>query len=177
MVAAVVPAVKAANPAMPVVTAGLSPHINSEKDAMAYQKFLRRAYATGGPQLADAIGAHPYPNRLHAQDYLGNVRAHLFRYRAVMGQNGDDDKPIWVTETGISTSGNDAFTEEHQAEGLASLYTQFLRIANVPVVVFHRFVDQPASPKDNERGYGVLNGGGGRKAAYCALAEARGKGC
>jgi len=177
MVAAVVPAVKAANPAMPVVTAGLSPHINSEKDAMAYKKFLRRAYRTGGPQMADAIGAHPYPNRLYTQDYLGNVRTHLFRYESVMGQNGDGDKPIWVTETGISTAGNEAFTEEHQAEGLARIYTQFLRIANVPVVVFHRFVDQPDSSKDNERGYGVLNGGGGRKAAYCAIAQARGESC
>ena len=165
MVAAVVPAVKAANPAMPVVTAGLSPHINSEKDAMAYKKFLRRAYATGGPQLADAIGAHPYPNRLYSQDYLGNVRTHLFRYQGVMGQNGDGDKPIWVTETGISTAGKEAFTEEHQAEALARIYTQFRRIANVPVVVFHRFVDQPDSPRDGERGYGVLNGGGGPKAA------------
>jgi polysaccharide biosynthesis protein PslG len=177
MVAEVAPAVRAANPGMTVVTAGLSPHINSEKDAMAYKKFLRRAYATGGPQLADAIGAHPYPNRLYGQDFLGNVRTHLFRYQAVMNQNGDGATPIWVTETGISTTGKEAFTEEHQAEGLARIYTQFRRIANVPVVVFHRFVDQPSSAKDNERGYGVLNGGGGRKLAYCAVAAARGAGC
>ena len=177
MVAAVAPAVHAANPQMNVVTAGLSPHINSEKDAMAYRKFLRRAYATGGPQLADAIGAHPYPNRLYSQDYLGNVRAHIYRYESVMNQNGDGDTPIWVTEAGISTSGKEAFTEEHQAEGLARMYTQFRRIANIPVVVFHRFVDQPSSSKDNERGYGVLNGGGGRKLAYCAVADARGASC
>ena len=177
MLAEVAPAVHAANPQMPVVMAGLSPHISSEKDAMAYKKFLRRAYATGGPQLADAIGIHPYPNRRYTQDYLGNVRTHLFRYESVMGQNGDGAKPIWVTETGISTAGKDAFTEDHQAEGLARIYNQFLRIEGVPVVIFHRFVDQPNSSKDNERGYGVLNGDGGRKPAYCAVATARGSGC
>lgn len=177
MVAAVAPAVHAANPGMPVVTAGLSPHINSEKDAMAYKKFLRRAYDTGGLQLADAIGAHPYPNRLYNQDYLGNVRTHLFRYESVMGQNGDAAKPIWVTEAGITTAGKEAFTAEHQAEGLAKMYTQFRRIENVPVVIFHRFVDQPGSPREGERGYGVVDAGGGRKPAYCALAEAREVAC
>lgn len=177
MVAAVAPAIHSANPEMSVVTAGLSPHINSEKDAMAYKKFLRRAYATGGPQLADAIGAHPYPNRLPNQDYLGNVRTNLFRYESVMGQNGDADKPIWVTETGISTAGKEAFSPEQQADGLARMYSQFRRIENVPVVIFHRFVDQPGSPREGERGYGVLSGDGGRKPAYCALAAVREVSC
>lgn len=177
MVATVAPAVHAANSAMPVVTAGLSPHIKSDRDAMAYKKFLRRSYATGGPQLADAIGAHPYPNRRYNKDFLGNVRTHLFRYDSVMGQNGDAAKPIWVTEAGISTAGKEAFTSQHQADGLARMYTQFRRIDNVPVVVLHRFVDQPGSPRAGERGYGVLNGNGSRKPAYCALAAARGVDC
>jgi len=177
MVAAVAPAVHAANPAMPVVTAGLSPHISSEKDAMAYKKFLRRAYRTGGPQLADAIGAHPYPNRLYDQDYLGNVRAHLFRYESVMQKAGDAGTPIWVTEVGITTAGKEAFTPEHQAEGLANIYSQFRRIENVPVVIFHRFLDQPDAAAEGEHGYGVLNGGGTQKPAYCAVAQAREVSC
>jgi hypothetical protein len=162
---------------MPVVSGGLSPHINSEGDAMGYEQFLRLAYETGGPQEADAIGSHPYPQRRYTDDYLGNVRIKLFRYLRVMQEFGDGAKPIWVTETGTSTTEDDGFNADQQADALAKMYTQFRRIENIPVVIYHRFVDQPGHPKANERGFGVLESGGNRKPAYCAVAAAREKPC
>jgi hypothetical protein len=177
MVKAVAPAIHAANPAMPVITAGLSPHITTKRSVIAYRKFLRRAYATGGPQLADAIGAHPYPSRLHHQDFLGNVRAHLHRYRAVMAANGDAGKPIWVTEVGITTAGTKAYSPDQQADALSKIYTLLRRIENVPVVIFHRFLDDGNSGAPNEHGYGVLDANGDPKPAYCAVAEAVGVTC
>jgi Cellulase (glycosyl hydrolase family 5) len=177
MVGAVASAVHAAKPGMPVITAGLSPHINNEGDAIAYEHFLRLAYQTGGPQQADAIGAHPYPNRRYVEDYLGNIRVNLYRYLRVMGEFGDDGKPIWVTETGTSTTEDDGFNADQQADALAKMYTQFRRIENIPVVIYHRFVDQPGYWKSNERGFGVLEPGGNRKPAYCAVAAARERPC
>ena len=162
---------------MPVVSGGLSPHINSEGDAMGYEQFLRLAYETGGPQEADAIGSHPYPQRSYTDDYLGNIRMKLFRYRQVMGEFGEGAKPIWVTETGTSTTEDDGFNADQQADALAHMYTQFRRIENIPVVIYHRFVDQPGHPKANERGFGVLEAGGIRKPAYCAVAAARERPC
>jgi hypothetical protein len=170
-------AIKEAAPDLPVITAGLSPNINDDADAMAYETFLRRAYQTGGLADADAIGSHPYPNRRYIEDYLGNVRINLFRYRKVMGEFGDGGKPIWVTETGTSTEGDDGMNAEQQADALAKMYTQFRRIENIPVVIFHRFVDQPGAPKLNERGFGVVNGNGNPKPAYCAVAAAREQPC
>jgi hypothetical protein len=166
-------AVHEAAPNMPVITAGLSPNINTDGEAMAYEDFLRQAYATGGLSGADAIGAHPYPNRNYANDYLGNVRINLYRYLRVMDEFGDGGKPIWVTETGTSTEGDDGMNAEQQADALAKMYTIFRRIENIPVVIFHRFVDQAGAAKINERGFGVVNSDGSPKPAYCSVAAAR----
>ncbi|HYU59247.1 MAG TPA: hypothetical protein VEK39_00675 [Solirubrobacterales bacterium] len=175
MLGQVATAVDAVAPNMPVVSAGLSPHIHDESDAMAYESFLRQAYQTGGPQLADAIGTHPYPNRRYTEDYLGNIRVNLFRYFRVMSEFGDGDKPMWVTETGVSNEGDDEqFDLDQQADALAKIYTMLRRVAHpIPVVVFHRFIDQPGSPRVKEQGYGVVNGAGQPKPAYCAVAAAR----
>lgn len=51
--------VHGANPSMPVISAGLAPLSNDGPEGMAYDRFLRKANETGGPQLTDAIGAHP----------------------------------------------------------------------------------------------------------------------
>ena len=153
MLGQVATAVHAAAPNMTVVSAGLSPHINDTSDAMAYESFLRQAYQTGGPQLADAIGTHPYPNRQYIEDYLGNIRVNLYRYLHVMTDFGDADKPMWVTETGVSNNGDESFNPDQQADALAKMYTMFRRIAHpIPVVIFHRFIDQPGSPRIKEQG-------------------------
>ena len=175
MLKAVVPAIKAANPSMPVVTAGLSPHINDDVDAMAYETFLRRAYATGGPQLADAIGTHPYPNRRYIEDFLGNIRVNLFRYlrrdvrvrRRGQADVGDRDRRLQRGRRGL----------RHPSSRLMpwrGSTTLMRRIDHeIPVVVFHRYVDQPGHPSEpplrtlppspphdprvKEQGYGVIN--------------------
>jgi hypothetical protein len=176
MLKAVIPAIKAANPEMPVVTAGLSPHQHDVADAMAYETFLRRAYATGGPQLADAIGTHPYPLRQYHEDFLGAIRIDLFRYFRVMSEYGEASKPMWITETGVSNEGEgeEDYSHEQQADALTRIYTVIRRIDHpIPVAVFHRFADQPGSAREKERGYGVVSGGGSPKPAYCAMAAAR----
>ena len=175
MIQTVAPAIKAADPTVPVLTAALSPHINSEPNAMAYVEFLRRVYDTGAPKLTDAIGTHPYPNRRFSEDYLGNIRVNLYRTFNIMQNNGDAAKPIWVTETGVSNTGEDeSFTPDQQAQALAQIY-ELLRLIDhpIPVVVYHRFRDKPNDPRIKEQGYGVINPDGGLKPAYCSIARAR----
>ena len=175
MIQTVAPAIKAADPTVPVLTAALSPHINSEANAMAYDEFLRRVYDTGAPALTDAIGTHPYPNRRFSEDYLGNIRVNLYRTWNIMNNNGDGSKPIWVTETGVSNVGEDeSYTPDQQAVALANIYDMLRRIAHpIPVVVYHRFRDKPNDPRIKEQGYGVIEPGGGLKPAYCSIARAR----
>jgi hypothetical protein len=175
MVQAVAPAIKAADPTVPVLTAALSPHINNDQNAMAYPEFLRRVYDTGAPLLTDAIGTHPYPNRRYIEDYLGNIRVNLYRTFQIMESHGDAAKPIWVTETGVSNTGEDeSFTPDQQADALAKIYDLLRRIAHpIPVVVYHRFRDKPNDPRVKEQGYGVVNPDGSLKPAYCSIAAAR----
>ncbi len=170
-------AVDAVNPDMPVVAAGLFPVSNPSFEARDAGEFLRRAYETGGLQAADAIGAHPYPTDEGREGRLENIRALLYEQLKVMSDFGDADKPIWVTETGVSTAGgNGQFTPEQQADALTSAYSMLRRVSNVPVVVFHRFVDAPAV-SEVEAGFGVVDSGGVPKPAYCALARLRDRTC
>ena len=141
---------------------------------MAYPEFLRRLYDTGAPSLTDAIGTHPYPNRRYSEDYLANIRVNLFRTFNVMENHGEASKPMWVTETGVSNTGDEAFRPDQQADALARMYELFRLIDHdIPVVVFHRFSDQPGSPRVEERGSGVVTGSGQPKPAYCSIAAAR----
>lgn len=170
----VVPAVHEANPSMPAITAGLVPTGQGDEAAYPPVDFLRRAYATGGPQLADAIGAHPYPFRPYGGDFLGAIRIELFRYLRVMANFDDEAKPIWVTEVGVAN--DEGYDLAQQADALSRIYVMFRRIANIPVVIFHRFVDRGDSA-DAERSYGVVAADGNPKPAYCAVAAARGAPC
>jgi hypothetical protein len=177
MAGAVATAVHQANPSMPVISAGLAPVGATGDQGMAYEEFLRKAYQTGGPQLTDAIGAHPYPLGNFEQNYLGAIRAHLYRYRRVMNDFGEADKAIWVTEVGVSNfEDKRGFRPDEQAQALTQIYEQFRLIAGIPVVLFHRFQDDPAGgPK--EAGYGVVDKNGQVKPAYCAIAAVRGMSC
>jgi hypothetical protein len=177
MTAQIATAIHAVAPDMPVISAGMAPVGNDGEDGIAYDNFLRRAYETGGPQLTDAIGAHPYPLGNFKQDYLGAIRSHLYRYLDVMNDFGEAAKPIWVTETGVSNYEDErGFTEREQAIALVEIYEQFRRIANLPVVVFHRFKDDPHGG-GKEPGYGVVDGNNVAKDAYCAIAAAREEPC
>jgi hypothetical protein len=177
LVRMVAPAVDAANPDMPLITAGLFPVPVSDENGITHEEFLRRAYETGGLQAADAIGAHPYPSGGFRDDYLGSVRARLYEQLSVMSEFGDAGKPIWVTETGVSTSsGKDGFNSSQQADALIRIYSLLRRVANLPVVVFHRFVDGPQGTSV-EAGYGVVGADGTPKPAYCAVADFRGRPC
>ncbi|MGH7315719.1 MAG: hypothetical protein ACREJS_05595 [Candidatus Rokuibacteriota bacterium] len=176
MVQKVAPAIHAANPHMPVITAGLAPVGGSDVKGMDYRSYLREVYGTGAPQLADAIGAHPYPLVPYERDYLGSIRAHMFRYLDVMADFGDATRPIWITEIGVSTVG-EGYTSKQQAEALARMYEMSRRIANAPVVLFHRFSDQPGQTGVKEEGYGVITSDAQPKPAYCAIAAARGRPC
>lgn len=58
---------------------------------------------------------------------------------------------------------------------MLELQTRFLgRVAPAAALLLALAAD---SPREGERGYGVVDGNGGLKPAYCALAEARGVSC
>ena len=181
-----VAAIRAANAAMPVLTAGLSPHHTDSRKAMGYPKFLTRLYRSGAAKLADMIGIHPYPSIKYNGGYIDRLRVHLARVDKVMRKRKDADRPIAVTEVGVSTSGSDRYKRRQQAKALADIYTTLRRVPptssgapRIPVVVIHRFRDEPNPGHlgPNEPGFGVVDSKGRRKPAYCAVAKAAGSPC
>ena len=89
-----------------------------------------------------------------------------------MADFGDAAKPLWVTEVGVHEG--DGYTLDQQADALVRIYTLFRRIANIPVLVYHRLIDYDGAGgyPETER-YGVISQSGQLKPAYCAMAAVR----
>jgi len=114
-------AVKAADPAAIVVTAGLSPTgTNDGVNAIDDRVFLTQMYAAGVADYSDAIGAHPYgwanpPDSECCRNNRPQVsgwdehpsfffKQTLADYRQIMMQSGDSSTYIWPTEFGWGSS-------------------------------------------------------------------------
>jgi LysM repeat protein len=113
-------AVKAADPAAVVVSAGLAPTglfdvVNAQNDRV----FLRELFQLGLAEISDVIGAHPLgwsnpPDTFccaqpvgvdgYYQDSSFYFRETLQAYRNIMVEAGDSSTPIWVTKFGWGTS-------------------------------------------------------------------------
>jgi polysaccharide biosynthesis protein PslG len=168
MFSTVADALHAQVPGLPVITGGLSPHSDSDQNAVGFRNFLISLYEDGAAQKADAIGVHPYPGVGPNADYLADVRVYLGKIQNVMGRYGDAQKPMWVTEYGVSTAGPDAFSEQGQADALVALYDMFRHIQSLPVVIVHRLVEAPLLP-GREAGFGLVSQNLAPKPALCSL--------
>lgn len=170
-------AIKAVAPSMPVVSAGLSNHLRTDEYNVSMTDFARGIYANGGKNSMDALNFHPYPWGLQQLDFAESFAA----IRAVRDSNGDSAKPLWVTEFGLSTTGDDplnVFTAEQQAEGLVADYRAIRAMPDVDLVTIHTLIEPKGrndyDPLDREVGFGVADRYLRPKAAFCALASERG---
>ncbi len=174
MLKTVADALHAQAPGMTVVSAGLSPHADTDTSgAMGFRDFLIEMYERGAAQKADAIGIHPYPGVGPNEDYQTDVRVYLGKIQNVMDRYGDGSRPLWATEFGVSTGGDQAFSPEGAGEAISKLLEMFQRIRGVEVAIVHRFIEDPSLP-GREGGFGVLNKNLTPKPAFCDLAAVRG---
>ena len=113
-------AIKLADPAALVVSAGLSPTgYNDGVNAINDRAFLRQAYTAGLGSYSDAIGVDPEgwanpPDSTCCTASPGvsgwfNDRSFYFRdtltdYRTIMAQNGDGGTFLWITDFGWGSS-------------------------------------------------------------------------
>jgi photosystem II stability/assembly factor-like uncharacterized protein len=103
------PAIKAAQPDLPVAMAGLA-FTEGDHENRNDLDYLRAVYAAGGQEYFDILAAHPYgfgrpPTDPPAANQLNFRRLEL--HRAVMAAAGDGDTPIWITEMGWRTRAPD----------------------------------------------------------------------
>jgi hypothetical protein len=164
---------------VPVVMAGPSPtgpeQVADDPTKIEFPDFIQEVMAEPDPPDVDALALHPYGL---LKDGVGPVEASVDLYE--QGREATEavapDLPVWVTEIGLTTAGLSAVSPEEQAEGLEQLVTT-LADDDVPVIAIHRFFDDPESELKFEQGFGVVDGSGAPKPAFCAAADALGVTC
>src|SRR5919197_1912940 len=115
------PAVKAADPGALVVFGGVSQNDYS---------FIEGAYAAGAKGYFDVMAVHPYPGPNPPEAVWlqnGRIAPNAFSgFREVRGSMlaRGDDKPIWLTEFGWSTTTTESWgvTQAQQADSLTRAY-------------------------------------------------------
>jgi hypothetical protein len=169
-------AVKRVRPRMPVVNGGLANFPLAEPGKMRLPDFLDQVYANGGRRYMDAISIHPYPGDPR-RSFMESTVLEALRVR---NSHGDRRRPLWVTELGATTTGPDPelrWTEDEQAEVLASAYRRLASVPAIRLVLVHTLIEPRGSRLDMEVGYGLLRGDLSPKPAYCRVARAAGTAC
>lgn len=163
---------KSARPDVPVLFGGLVPEDLCGTGQFDYVQFLRDADAAGATGYYDGIALHPYPVPFGRLDYRERVLGLIARVRkATKPEKGQPVLPIWITELGISTQGDEPVDELTQAQRLQALYKLLARVPHLPVVVIHRLFDVPGRG-GAENGFGLLRSDLSPKPAYEAMRTA-----
>jgi hypothetical protein len=175
--------IKSVNPAMPVISAGIlaSPATGMLPAGEGDAPFLAGIYAAGANGYINAIGAHPYPititpNGSEIWDPAAMEQS-LQRLRAVRNNAGAAATPIWITETGVSTTTQPGFppavTPSQQAADLVAMVHTVQTDSDVPVMIIHTLQDQAAGTPDAfnavQQGFGIFTATNQPKPAACAL--------
>ena len=143
------------------------------RPVMSYRKFLKGMYDNGAKANMDAISLHPYPDDID----LWRHYKMLTEVREIRDRAGDESRPLWLTELGITTVGkgsNHTFTENDQANTHSRMYKELrtTRNADVHAVLVHTLMDPSFfAATDPEHGYGVVRADGRKKPAYCTFAK------
>jgi polysaccharide biosynthesis protein PslG len=179
---AVYPAIKAVDPSATVVFGGL---------ANADYRFVEAAYAAGAKGYFDVMGVHPYScwspdsywwvdtdeNWLAAKGPAPNSSARISMYtypgyrevRKSMLAHGDD-KPIWFTEMGWSSSpGSCVVDEATQATHLTRAFQMAESDPYVQVALWYNIRQDYWDPSGWDGGFGLLRKDFTPKPAYSAF--------
>jgi hypothetical protein len=148
-------AVRAVQPNMKVLAAGIAPWtLASTADTSNDVDFLNALYDEPGVGASafDAISYHPYPCNNGVGSYTStNVAQFTSRVRSVRNAHADTAKPLWITETGVTSVDQNitcgtSFNEAEQRLALA--YTldwtkqQHATFGDLPVVLVHTLMNR-----------------------------------
>jgi hypothetical protein len=166
-----------ANPNARVLAGGLGS--TAKTGGMAVKTFLDRAYAAPDSIKGhmDGLNVHVYPTaNLGPGSFFAKV---MDDYRSTRAKYGDDATPLFVTETGASTTGGGAVSEADQASIVTSVVNKLMNAPDVAGVLVSRLLEDPAAgATTSERGLGLLRYSATAplqpKPAFCALVATAG---
>ena len=174
-------AIRGVAPRMKVLFGGLlATSVQGDADVLQPSEFLRRA-ARAGLSRSDyeALSVHVYPEQSGGE--AGPLETGAFAEAFADFRRGyrgrDPGARVWITETGLTTSGPQAVTPAAQGR-LADLVRKLLSMRDVDAVYLHTLYDVAGRSADNpERGFGVLQARGSNppqpKPAFCVLRSLR----
>lgn len=158
-------AIKYADPDSVMVMGGLS---NDTFHSVSPTGFLEDVYAEGGGDYFDVASRHPYTTTTEGSSALRNRLAEV---RNVMSENGDAEKPLWVTEFGATATPGDALEYRQQAELLPASLDVMGGVEGVPVAFWYSFRDTGDDPMTREYHYGLLDRAFSPKPGYEAYRD------
>ncbi len=190
-------AAKQADPAITVVSAGLSPTATVDGTAQPDDVYLQWLYDAGMKGCYDVLGAHApgfkappevSPDEAASNPVWGGQRFFTFRrvedLRAVMERNGDADKQIWITEFGwTSDPVNPSYSWFAVSEELKGQYlVDAFRWAHthwqpwIGVMVAWNMADPSWTAANEEYWWSITNPDGSPRSAFTLFAQQRTQG-
>jgi hypothetical protein len=170
-------AIRAEHPGMPVLLGGLVGIDANPLGIVPHVDYLEQMFDAGlQPGDFDGAALHLYPGAdagrmkpLARPQFQGA----LDRFRAVLRAHGSD-APVWITETGLSTTGAEAVTGTEQANGIVQIVQKLFGEPGIAGVFIHTQYDATlGAVASAEQGYGLLRARsvlpGAPKPAFCAL--------
>jgi hypothetical protein len=174
-------AINAVSPTTEIVSGGLLNvrRTDAFKGEVSVRDFLGVAYSSL-PSLrgsADYIGLHPYPSG--ASVGPGSRFRRAFTDMRSVRDAHDDESPILVTETGVSTADLIVAPERRQASAIERIQRAIESMPDVHGVVYHRVIEPRDSTREpREHGYAWLRYGGyplEPRPVFCRFAAAAGR--
>ncbi len=167
---------KRADPGCTVVLGGLATDgVHAWDNPRADTNALQRLYDAGAKPYFDVLSIHPYPSDVHVGVWESVDKVNTAY--TIMERNGDGDKPIWITELGVSTflneSSNFALTPDEQAQCLKDVFTILPLHPRVEKIFWYNFRCIGDDPKDQEHGFGVVNFDFSPRPGFHAMANLR----
>ena len=140
------------------------------------KNFLQQIYDRGGKDFFDIANVHlyPYTYELSRPELMTALQGALDETRSVMAANGDEEKPIWVTEIGFSTA---LFPDNYQAKPDAVIATWlrsvYRQLSGAEAVFWYMFEDE-GTDEDPEGHFGLVEYDGRPKLSLRAYREMTG---
>ncbi len=159
-------AVKAVSPATDV--AGASVVETGSATSIGAATFLEGISAAGAASSMDAISMHTYPGL----DLTGGRAVQSVELvREWRDAVGESSTPIWITETGTTTTGIGALTESVQAGMVEALNRRLSAEPDVEMLLFHTLLEPAVyGPANPETGFGLVRPDFTPKPGACVLA-------
>ena len=160
-------AVNAVAPEMKV--AGASIVDTSAVGAVGATAFLEAISDAGAAGAMDAISMHAYGG---SEVTGGRAVQEVGSVRAWRDSAGISSTPIWITETGATTTGSGSVTEVVQASMVETLNRRLAAERDVEMLLFHTLLEPTMYGSGNrETGFGVLRPDFTPKLSGCVLAH------